>query len=111
MDFFVAVFIVAFLLYVWWLYSTRKVLKERHDWLQKQLDICSAEREALLEIITERALLSKFGKMQDDVSASAVQKRAASRMVKDPIFAKMVRLATKAEDTTQDTKWKKIWIE
>ena len=111
MDFSLGLFIVLFLVYVWWLYSTKKVIKERHDWLQKELETRTAEKNALLDIMAQRAFALKYIDMKDDVGLGALQIRLAKRRESDPIFRQMVAVAAVAENTDAATEWRKKWIE
>lgn len=111
MDFGFGLIALIILIIMWWLYSTRKVILERHDFLQKELDTRTAEREALLDILAQRALILKFIDEADDVTQAAIGKRTAARINTDPVFARMMKLTAAAEDTDSDTEYRKRWIE
>ena len=111
MDFSFGLLIVLFLVYVWWLYSTKKVIKERHDWLQKELETHTAEKNALLDIMAHRAFALKYIDMRDDVGLGALRLRLDKRLAADPIFRQMFAVVKVVEDTDAETEWRKKWIE
>ncbi len=111
MDFSLGLLIVLFLVYVWWLYSTKKVIKERHDWLQKELETRTAEKNALLDLMSQRAFALKYVDMKDEVGLGALRIRLDKRKESDPIFRQMLAVASVAENTDAETEWRKKWIE
>lgn len=111
MNFIFGFVILAVLLYTWWLYSTKQVITERHDWLQQQLDIRKIEKAALLDILAHRSFILKFTDMKDDVALGAIKKRMDERLALDDIFKRMLTVAEEAEITDAPTEWRKKWIE
>jgi hypothetical protein len=102
--------ILLILLYSWWLYSSRAVIQERHDWLQQELDIRSAQKATLLDILAQRSLILKFTDMKDEVSLNLINQRTTKRL-EDPMFRQMLAVAEVAEDTEAPTEWRKKWTE
>jgi hypothetical protein len=111
MDFGFSLIALIILIIMWWLYSTRKVILERHDWLQKELDERTAERDALLDIMAQRAFTLKFIDENDDVTQAAIAERRAARLASDPVFRRMSVVAMAAEDVDAESKWRKMWLE